>query len=382
VITRIFQRLYALKCIRGVSKRILREVDALSSLRSDNVVRYYGAWIERGEIEKDENDNDTAACNNSSFSSEFASTTANNGNDTANRHVEKCNLCHQEYNDWEISYEQWGLIDSVLHPLNLCTVCYKKSLPPNIDASAIDIREKQILPECLYILMEYGGDTLAQVMQEIPNNDDGDTLRWSLFAQCVQGLFSILEKGFYHRDIKPLNIFIKDKIAKIGDLGLSIDDSEIDGNASLDGGSSAGVGTLLYSAPEVDEGRYETVDIYSLGIVLIELFSNFQTGMERVKVLSNIREGKLPEQWKADNDRATLVRSMIDQNPDNRPTAHEILQQLVQKGLLADPDKKVLLKMLTQLQSDVNRLQQIVNDKDEEVKKLRQLLDANGIDVD
>jgi len=73
---------------------------------------------------------------------------------------------------------------------------------------------------------------------------------------------------------------------------------------------------------------------------------------------------------------------MIDQNPDNRPTAHEILQQLVQKGLLADPDKKVLLKMLTQLQSDVNRLQQIVNDKDEEVKKLRQLLDANGIDVD
>ena len=52
-----------MKCIRGVSKRILREVDALSSLRSDNVVRYYGAWIERGEIEKDENDNDTAECN-------------------------------------------------------------------------------------------------------------------------------------------------------------------------------------------------------------------------------------------------------------------------------------------------------------------------------
>jgi len=345
-------------------------------------VRYYGAWIERGEIEKEGNDNDTATCNNnSSFSSEFGSTTSNNDNDTANRHVEICNLCDQQYTDWEISYEQWGLIDSVLHPLNLCTVCYKKSLPPNIDASAIDIREKQILPECLYILMEYGGDTLANVMQEIPDNNDGDTLRWSLFAQCVQGLFSILEKGFYHRDIKPLNIFIKDKIAKIGDLGLSIDDSEIDGNGSAGGGSSAGVGTLLYSAPEVDEGRYETTDIYSLGIVLIELFSNFQTGMERVKVLSNIREGKLPEKWKADNDRACLARSMIDQNPDNRPTAHEILQQLVQKGLLADPDKKVLLKMLTQLQHDVNRLQQIVHDKDEEVKKLRQLLDANGIDV-
>ena len=178
-----------------------------------------------------------------------------------------------------------------------------------------------------------------------------------------------------------MNIFIKDKIAKIGDLGLSIGDSEIDGNASVDGGSSTGVGTLLYSAPEVDEGRYETADIYSLAIVLIELFSNFQTGMERVKVLSNIREGKLPEEWKADNDRAVLVRSMIDQNPDNRPTAHEILQQLVQKGLLADLDSKVLLKMLAQLQNDVNRLQQIVHDKDEEVKKLRQLLDANGIDV-
>lgn len=224
--------------------------------------------------------------------------------------------------------------------------------------------------------MEYAGYTLSDVMQNIPHDDDA--LRWSLFAQCVQGLYSIHDQGFYHRDVKPGNIFVQDGIAKIGDLGLSTD-SQIE-SASVDG--STGVGTLLYSAPEVEDGRYDKADIFSLGVILIELFGNFTTGMERITVLSKIREdGEFPIEWDLDTDQAALARSMVDQNPEKRPSSRDILQQLVQRGLLADPDSSVLLNLIKNLQKNVDRLEQMMLVKDEEMKRLRQLLDANGIDL-
>ena len=134
----------------------------------------------------------------------------------------------------------------------------------------------------------------------------------------------------------------------------------------------------MYSAPEVEDGGMfsKKSDVYSLGIVLIELFSNFNTVMERVSVLSKIREGgTLPQEWQLDTAQAVLARSMVDQNPSNRPSSREILQQLVQRGLLADPDKSLLLDMIEQLQI-------MVHEKDAEVKRLRRLLDDNGIAAD
>ena len=199
-------RLYALKCIRldesvGETSRVLREVEALSALKSDYVVRYYGAWVERGELEGDSNGSGTG--DEDSLSNWTDPTASGSGNHSSSQLL--CACCHQPYIDWEISYEQWGLIDSVLQPLNLCTECYRKSLPDGVDASKIDIRQKKCqLPECLYILMEYAGKTLNEEIKRLNNDkndhdEDIDTERWSLFAQCVQGLHSIHEEGYLHR---------------------------------------------------------------------------------------------------------------------------------------------------------------------------------------
>lgn len=335
----------------------------MSALRSDHVVRYYTAWVERGELEQ-ERDRDASYDDeldnySSSFTNDHSSTAI------AAPFEEICNLCHERYKDWIISCEKWGLIDAVLQPLNLCTSCYINSLPGHIDASSIDIREKTILPECLYILMEYGGDTLSDVMRTLSKDDD--SIRWSLFAQCVQGLYSIHEQGFYHRDIKPGNIFVQNGIAKIGDLGLSAD-ARSENNAIA---GSSGVGTYLYCAPEVEEGLYCKADIFSLGVVLIELFSDFTTGMERVKVLSRIRNGDIPIEWRANTDEGILARMMVD----------EILQQLVQRGRLTDPDSSVLLGVIRELQNCVDGLERVVKQKNDEIERLRSLLASNGINI-
>ena len=74
-----------------------------------------------------------------------------------------------------------------------------------------------------------------------------------------------------HRDIKPLNIYIKNlddednRIIELGDFGCAIKISE---------NKSDSIGTILYNAPEmVQDLEYdEKIDLWSLGITLFELY--------------------------------------------------------------------------------------------------------------
>jgi serine/threonine protein kinase len=75
-----------------------------------------------------------------------------------------------------------------------------------------------------------------------------------------------------HRDIKPANLFV-DRFGdyKVGDFGASrrMDTVHI-------AETMTGVGTISYMAPEIFRGRSynNTVDIYSLGLVLYQLLNN------------------------------------------------------------------------------------------------------------
>lgn len=86
--------------------------------------------------------------------------------------------------------------------------------------------------------------------------------------QIANGMVHIHERGFIHRDLKSLNIFIDNSYnAKIGDFGLSRHISQSQG-----GGIS---GTYQYMAPEVLRGEPHSYksDVFSFAILLNEMIS-------------------------------------------------------------------------------------------------------------
>jgi hypothetical protein len=64
------------------------------------------------------------------------------------------------------------------------------------------------------------------------------------------------------------------------------------------------------------------VDIYSIGVILVELFRSFGTGGEKCEVLGGLREGIHPTEWGGDT---VLLKRLTALSPSERPSATDIL---------------------------------------------------------
>ncbi|WP_224365043.1 serine/threonine-protein kinase [Hyalangium versicolor] len=83
--------------------------------------------------------------------------------------------------------------------------------------------------------------------------------------------------GLVHRDLKPGNIFIrKDGSMVLGDFGLAVEFGGAFGREVLNA-DGAGLGTLMYMAPEQIRGDLvdARADLYSLGCILYECVTGF-----------------------------------------------------------------------------------------------------------
>jgi len=157
---------------------------------------------------------------------------------------------------------------------------------------------------------------------------------YNIFSQICSGVEYVHSQNLVHRDLKPSNIyFSSDGVIKIGDFGLVTDDK-------LGGGGDHGhhhehhhhhhqhtdqVGTLTYMSPEQLQRKpyNHKVDIYSMGLILIELLVPFSTQSERLIKFNEAKKGDLPGSLL--QQESSLVSRMLHQVPDGRPEIGDIL---------------------------------------------------------
>src|SRR5687767_6392195 len=119
-----------------------------------------------------------------------------------------------------------------------------------------------------FLSMEYiKGEELSSLLRRIGRLPTDKAVQ--IARQICAGLSAAHDIGILHRDLKPANILIDaDGNARITDFGIA-------GLAEEIREDEMAAGTPAYMAPEQLDGKPPTVrsDIYSLGLVLYELFT-------------------------------------------------------------------------------------------------------------
>ncbi len=176
-----------------------------------------------------------------------------------------------------------------------------------------------------FLSMEYiDGEDLASLLRRIGRLPGDKALE--IARQLCAGLAAAHEAGVLHRDLKPANVMIDGRgKARITDFGL----------AGLADGFHPGevrAGTPAYMAPEQLSGLEVTIksDIYSLGLVLYELFTG-KRAFEAAKI-------------------ADLVRLHQQISPANPSTLVKELDPAVERVILRCLEKEPRARPATALQ--------------------------------
>ena len=177
-------------------------------------------------------------------------------------------------------------------------------------------------PKYIFIVMEYceGKDFMDYILSKnyLP---ESEALKY--FQQLINALFYLHSQNIAHRDIKIDNILLDyNKNLKLIDFGLSTKYKE---NKLLD----QPCGTIVYSAPEVLEGKLYhgmLADIWSCGIVLYGMLFGYLPFSEEDDSINkkNIIEGKYQIPDNISNCAKNLLKHMLDINPMTRYTLKEI----------------------------------------------------------
>ncbi|CAN0928261.1 Calcium-dependent protein kinase 4 [Linum grandiflorum] len=150
-------------------------------------------------------------------------------------------------------------------------------------------------------------------------------------AKLIKTIVGVVETchslGVMHRDLKPENFLFDnpsdDAKLKSIDFGLSIFFKP--GQSFIDV-----VGSPYYVAPEVLLKHYgHEVDVWSAGVILYILLCGVPPFWAESGIFRQILHGKIDfasEPWPSISESAKeLIRKMLDKDPKNRITAHEVL---------------------------------------------------------
>jgi len=256
---------YAIKKI-GIRNNFypsLIEVRSMAKLNHKNIVRYHTSWIESLNINRkiDKLNNKLLSLNDTTQLVKFDNTKMLELDDKS------CSTDNSEYD--ETVYDKFIFIQ-----IELC----KENLKEYLNKNKLSFNEKK-----------------------------------QLCNQIIDGLQYIHNNNVIHRDLKFTNIFIDfNNEVKIGDFGLATNIYDMNYEE---------VGTYGYIAPEILEGnKYNyKADLYSLGVVILEIFSEFKTNMEKILVIKEFLKNKCDN-----NELNKLILGLINKNPDNRISLDEV----------------------------------------------------------
>lgn len=140
-----------------------------------------------------------------------------------------------------------------------------------------------------FFTMEYvDGEDLASLLRRIGRLPEDKAL--DIARQFCAGLAAAHTKGVLHRDLKPANIMLDGRgQVVITDFGLAGVADQIQGNEVRSG-------TPAYMAPEQLAGKEVSTrsDIYSLGLVLYEIFTGKRAFSERTGEKARTGEDRTP----------------------------------------------------------------------------------------
>jgi serine/threonine protein kinase len=184
----------------------------------------------------------------------------------------------------------------------------------------------------ILVMHYYPGGTLRGYMDRRKKVDPTANMRFVL--ELAAGLQYLHKQGVIHRDLKPSNIYLtaEDRI-KIGDFDLATQHEPFARHSKR-------VGTPAYVSPEQWVGHdYDFhTDIWSLGLIMFELYCDFHTVMERDRTLTALRQSQLiPAQlWAAYPREMELVQQLAQPVPSKRlplPVLHhELLLMMGMEG--------------------------------------------------
>ncbi|GAX20246.1 eukaryotic translation initiation factor 2-alpha kinase 1 [Fistulifera solaris] len=417
-------------------QQVVREVQCLAVCDHPNVVRYYTSWLEpswmTGSGRRDDatdDDDDTRRHNlllglHDVVNGKKESDSLSEGlqdyfkDPSLGRRSDQRRFSFDDSYDastWELHHEEetasiWDAEDDLF----VRDDSFVSSAPPKRGTPAAK-KNDYSYQICLFIQMQLcHPKTLADWIrlrnQERQSDSVQDRIEVAaqVFDQIVAGLCHVHGKGIVHRDLKPANIFtsVEDGlIFKIGDFGLSklIQTASRQGTLStrrsflmLDHESelrqetddtlaskfvldwndphTAGVGTASYAAPEqVSSREYGTkADVFSLGLILLELLCSFSTEHERLLTFRDCRQGrKLPTELSKYKVASEIILSCTNSNPDLRPSAAELLGRDIRPARKTADDLAGLLeKTLADQRKEIERCHEEMAKKDRIIAEL------------
>ena len=171
-----------------------------------------------------------------------------------------------------------------------------------------------------YITMEYiDGDDLSMLLRRIGRLPSDKGVEIS--REICMGLAAIHKAGILHRDLKPANIIINSKgEARITDFGIAGIEAEVQGTESR-------VGTPAYMSPEQIDGKEVTQrsDIYSLGLLLYEIFTGKQAfegdSAQELQIKQALTSPKNPSEIVSGIDPLVenVIKRCLEKDPRQRP---------------------------------------------------------------